>query len=127
MSDGWSDLESKLKSAWPFETDADCTHHENFNFLRETCVSLIAQLRERDAEIMRLKKTIDNFCPALSTGDKAWDISNLVEHNERVEDQLRIAREAIERHRRDMWGDGGVSNDTDFELYAALEKMGAKP
>jgi hypothetical protein len=127
MSGEWSDLESKLKSAWPFETDADCTHHEDFNFLRETCLSLIARLRERDAEIERLKKTIDNFCPALSTGDKAWDISNLVEHNERVEDQLRIAREAIEQHRRQLWGTGEVEHPDDVNLYAALEKIGVKP
>jgi hypothetical protein len=83
---------------------------------RDQVRALVTAIRERDAEIERIAKKSDTQHGLLCRVSQ--------ERNE-LRDQLRIAREAIERHRRDMWGDGGVSNDTDLELYAALEKIGS--
>jgi hypothetical protein len=127
MSDGWSDLESKLKSAWPFETDADCTHHENFNFLRETCVSLIAALREQDARIAELEQRNLQLQKQAAAGTR--DILQCT-------DQLRIAREAAgeilniteyAKHRVPLPTIDQLADSIGNIISAALEKIGVKP
>jgi hypothetical protein len=85
---------------------------------RDQVRALVTAIRERDAEIERIAKKSDTQHGLLCRVSQ--------ERNE-LRDQLRIAREAIEQHRRQLWGTGEVEHPDDVALYAALAGTEGKP